>query len=446
MAFVPNIEEDRKKMLQTIGVNSINELIKVIPENVRLKGDLNLPEKLSEYEVYRYILELSSRNITASTHVCFMGGGAYDRFIPSIVQSIIERPEFRTAYTPYQAEVSQGTLQTMYEFQSMICNLTGMDVANASLYDGASALAEACLMSHAHNRKTHFLIAGTINPFFKRVMETICSGRELTFEYIIASDGTCDLEKLKNAVNEQTSAVIVQHPNPYGTLEEVHKIGQIAHNSNALYIAIVDMISLGILEAPSEYDADITVAEGQPLGIPMSFGGPYLGIFACKKDFVRKMPGRIAGITVDADGNRAYVLTLQTREQQIKREKATSNICTNQGLFMLAATVYMSIMGKNGIKEVAEQSLYKAHYLADNIIKIPGYRLSIQKPFFCDFLVETPVEPSIIINDAINYGFLAGIDTSKFPECKKGLLISVTEKRTKEEMDNFVNFLKKFAE
>lgn len=445
MAFVPNIDDDRKKMLETIGVDSFEELIKEIPENVRLKEKLNLPEKLSEYEVYRYLYELSSRNITASSHICFMGGGAYDRFIPAIVQSVIERPEFRTAYTPYQAEVSQGTLQAMYEFQSMICNLTGMDVSNASLYDGGSALAEACLMSYAHNRKSHFVIAGTINPFFKRVMETICAGKELTFEYIIASDGTCDLEKLENAVNEHTSAVIVQHPNPYGILEQVHKIGEIAHNKNAIYIAIVDMISLGILEAPSEYNADITVAEGQPLGIPMNFGGPYLGIFACKKDFVRKMPGRIAGITEDADGKRAFVLTLQTREQQIKREKATSNICTNQGLFMLAATVYMSIMGKNGIKEVAEQSLYKTHYLADKIVQIPGFKLAIDKPFFFDFLVETPVEPSIIINDAINYGILAGIDTSKFPECKKGLLISVTEKRTKEEMDNFVEYLKKFA-
>ncbi len=445
MAFVPSTDDDRQKMLEAIGVESFEQLISEIPVEIRTKSKLNLPEKLSELESFNYMSNLSSQNITASTHICFMGGGAYDRFIPAIVQSVIERPEFRTAYTPYQAEVSQGTLQAMYEFQSMVCDLTGMDVSNASLYDGASSLAEACLMSHAHNRKNHFIVAGSLNPFFKRVMETICSGKQLTFEYIIADDGTCDLDKLEQAINDKTSAVIVQHPNPYGTLEEVETISSIAHNKNALLIAIVDMISLGILQPPSEYNADIVVAEGQALGIPMNYGGPYLGIFACKKDFIRKMPGRIAGITEDTDGNHAYVLTLQTREQQIKRDKATSNICTNQGLFMLAATVYMTTMGKQGIKDVAEQSLQKTHYLAENISQISGFNLAVKKPFFCDFLVETPVEPSIIIQDAVQEGFLAGIDTSRYPECKKGILITVTEKRTKKEMDSFAKFLEQYA-
>lgn len=445
MAFVPNTDEDRRQMFELIGVKSFEELIEKIPEEIRFKGRLNLPEKLSEYEVVKLLSSYAESNKTASSHICFMGGGAYDRFIPAIVGMVLERPEFKTAYTPYQAEVSQGTLQAMYEFQSMICELTGMDVANASLYDGGSALAESCLLAHAHNRKKEILIAGTINPYYMQVIESICAGRELAFKVFADEYGTCDLNGLAAAISDQTSAVIVQHPNAYGTLEDVYEIEKIAHSKGALYIVSIDPISLGILEPPSGYNADIVVGEGQPLGIPMNYGGPYLGLFACKKEFVRKIPGRLSGITEDLDGNRSFVLTLQTREQQIKREKATSNICTNQGLFMLAATVYMTAMGKQGIKEVAEQSFQKAHYLAGKIAAISGFKTHTDKPYFCDFLVSTPVPPSEIILKAEEEGFLAGIDTSRFPECKQGLLISVTEKRTKEEMDNFVKLLSRFA-
>ncbi len=384
-------------------------------------------------------------NKSASSHVCFMGGGSYDHFIPSLIGTIMDRSEFKTAYTPYQAEVSQGTLQVMYEFQSMICALTGMDVANASLYDGGTALAEACLMTNAHTRKTEFLVAGTINPNYKLVIESICAGRGFSFKYFTLEDGTCDLKSLAENISDNTAGVIVQHPNAYGNLEDVFEIEKITHSRKALYIVSVDPMSLGILATPASYNADIVVGEGQPLGIPMSFGGPYLGIFATKLELVRKIPGRLSGVTVDSEGRKCYVLTLQTREQQIKREKATSNICTNQGLFMLSATIYMSLMGKEGIKEAAEQSFAKAHYFAEKVAQLPGYKLISNQAFFREFLLLTPVNPSIILEEAEKQGILGGIDTIRFPECKHGILIAFTEKRSKEEMDKYLQILSKFA-
>jgi glycine dehydrogenase subunit 1 len=299
-------------------------------------------------------------------------------------------------------------------------------------------------MANAHNKRKTVFYAGSINPLYKKVVSTICSGRKLQFHEFITQDGTCYTEALKKEISTEVSAIIVQQPNVYGNLEEVHEIEKIAHSNGALFIVSVDPISLGVLQAPGEYNADVVVAEGQSLGIPMSYGGPYLGIFAAKKEFVRKIPGRLSGVTKDSDGKRGFVLTLQTREQQIKREKATSNICTNQGLMMLAATVYMATMGKQGIKEVAEQCLQRAHYLATRIKEIPGFKLMSDKPFFKEFLVQTPVAPDVIINEAEKEGILAGIDTGRFDECQPGLLIAVTEKRSKEDMDKFVAFLKKF--
>ncbi len=445
MAFIPNTDQERQEMLDRIGVKSFDELIKAIPESVRLKKDLDLPPRLSEYEIIKLMDSYASKNITATSHVCFMGGGSYDHFIPSIVGSIVERPEFKTAYTPYQAEVSQGTLQAMYEFQSMICAITGMDVANASLYDGGSALAEACFLANAHNRRTEFLYAGSINPHYRQVADTITAGKNYTFKEYKNADGTCNHAELAANISDKTAAVIVQQPNAYGNIEDVLEIEKIAHAHKALFVVIVNPISLGILEAPGNYNADIVIGEGQSLGIAMSYGGPYLGLFACKNELVRKIPGRLSGMTEDLDGKRGFVLTLQTREQQIKREKATSNICTNQGLYMLAATVYMATMGKEGIKEVAYQSMQKAHYLAKEIAKIPGFKLFNDKPFFNEFMVKTPVAASEIISEGTKAGFLAGIDTSRFSDCLQGLLIAVTEKRTKDEMDAYVEFLKKFA-
>lgn len=446
MSFVPNTNDDRKIMFDAIGVKSFDELISNIPQNIRLNKDLDLPPQLSEYEAYKLLDKYSKMNATADTHVCYMGGGAYDHFIPAIVGSVLQKPEFRTAYTPYQAEVSQGTLQAMYEFQSMICTLTGMEVSNASIYDAASSLAEACLLAASQTKRKMIFVAGRINPNYLQTMKTMTEGQGIEFrEFIAAEDGSADLEALRNSIDSNVAAVVVQHPNYFGTLEEVHEIEKIAHENKSLFVVTVNPISLGLLEAPGNYNADVVVGEGQSLGIPLNFGGPYLGIFACKQEFIRKLPGRIVGVTEDEAGERCYVLTLQTREQQIKREKATSNICTNQGLFMLAATVYMESMGKQGIKDVAEQSFTRAHYLANKINEIDGFELANSRPFFNEFLINTLVAPSEIIKKGEENGFLAGVDVSRFVSTRKGLLIAVTEKRTKEEMDNFVEFLKTFA-
>jgi glycine dehydrogenase subunit 1 len=445
MNFVPNTDSERQEMLDKIGVSNFDQLISNIPESVRFNRSLDILPELSEYEALKLLNQYAKLNISADSHICFMGGGAYDHYIPAIVGSVLQKPEFKTAYTPYQAEVSQGTLQAMYEFQTMISELTGMDLSNSSLYDGGSALAEACFMSSAHNRKTEFLIAGQINPKYLQVTKTITYGKKLTFKEFISQESTCDLISLENAITNQTSAVIVQQPNFLGSLEDVHQIEKIAHSKGALFIVVAAPISLGILEAPGNYNADVVVGEGQSLGISLDFGGPYLGLFACKQEFVRKIPGRLSGLSQDLDGKRSFVLTLQTREQQIKREKATSNICTNQGLYMLAATVYMETMGKKGIKEVAEQSFQRAHYLAEKIGKIPGFKLVNKKPFFNEFLIETPVDADLIIDDGVQNGFLAGINIHDLLPSKKGLLIAVTEKRTQEELDSYIGFLTKFA-
>jgi glycine dehydrogenase subunit 1 len=314
------------------------------------------------------------------------------------------------------------------------------------MYDCGTSLAEACMMAHAHNKRSEIVYAGTVNPNYRNVVSGVTQGKKLTFKSAVSADGTCDLKALEEIVTDATSAVVIQTPNGYGTLEDVKAIEKIAHDKKCLFIVVTDMISLGILQAPGEYAADVVVAEGQTLGIPVSFGGPYLGIFAVKKALVRKMPGRVCGITQDTTGERGFVLTLQTREQHIKREHATSNICSNQGLMMLAATVYMATMGKRGIRETAELCLQKAHYCAESIKKIPGFKINADgKPFFSEFLVETPVPASEIISAGIKEGILAGIDTARFDDCKKGLLVAVTEKRSKAEIDKLVSFLKKFA-
>ncbi len=445
MPFIPNTDADRKKMLDTIGVKSFDELITAIPQNVRLDKELNLPPALSEYEVLKLLKNYAAKNTSIETHTCFIGGGAYDHFTPAIVGSVIERPEFKTAYTPYQAEVSQGTLQAIYEYQSMICQLTGMDISNASLYDGGMAFAEASLLAFRKNKSNEILLAGTINPHYIETANTINAGYNIEYKRFISDDGTCDLDALKSAISDKTAAVIVQQPNFLGNIEDVFEIEKIAHEHKALFIVVVNPITLGLLEAPANYNADIVIGDGQSLGLPLNYGGPYLGIFACKNDLQRMIPGRVAGITKDTEGTRGYVLTLQTREQHIRRDKATSNICTNQGLYMLAATVYMATMGKEGIKEVAEQSMLKAHYLADRIAQIQGFKINNAKPFFNEFLIITDKNHSDIINKGIDNGILAGLCTCKYADygVKSGILVAVTEKRTKEEMDNFIEFLKK---
>jgi len=448
MPFIPNTDADRQKMLERIGVKNFDELIEAIPQELRLKADLNLPPALSEFEAIKLLKNYASKNVSIETHSCFIGGGSYDHFTPSIVGSIIERPEFKTSYTPYQAEVSQGTLQSIYEYQSMICQLTGMDISNASLYDGGMSFAEAATVAFKKTNRKEILFAGTVNPNFIDAAKTLTDGYDLIFKNIISADGTCDLALLEKSVNENTAAVIVQQPNFLGNLEDVVEIEKITHANKSIFIVAVNPITLGLLEAPANYNADIVIGEAQSLGLPLNFGGPYLGIFACKNEFSRLMPGRVVGVTQDLDGKRGFVLTNQTREQHIRREKATSNICTNQGLYMLAATVYMATMGKEGIKEVAEQSMLKAHYLAENIAKINGFKINDAKPFFNEFLVESDsniikMSHSEIIEKAIEKNILAGLCTCKYKDSgvKSGILVAVTEKRTKEEMDAFVEFL-----
>jgi glycine dehydrogenase subunit 1 len=449
MPFIPNTEADIQKMLERIGVKTFDELIEAIPQEVRLKADLNLPPALSELEIINLMKKYANKNISIETHSCFIGGGAYDHFTPSIVGSIIERPEFKTSYTPYQAEVSQGTLQAIYEFQSMICQLTGMDISNASLYDGGMAFAEAAALASKKTNRKEIILAGTINPNYIETSKTINAGANLIYKNVISNDGTCDLTALANTVNENTAAVFVQQPNFLGNIEDVFEIEKIAHSHNSVFVTVVNPITLGALEAPANYNADIAIGDGQSLGLPLNFGGPYLGIFACKNELSRLMPGRVVGVTQDLEGKRGFVLTLQTREQHIRREKATSNICTNQGLYMLAATVYMATMGKEGIKEVAEQSMQKAHYLAEEIAQIPGFKINDSKPFFNEFLIETDENViknshSNIIEKAVEKGILAGLCTCKYKDygVKSGILVAVTEKRTKEEMDNYVDFLR----
>jgi len=430
-------------MLAAIGVQSFEDLLRDIPAEARFRGELPLPSVLSEYEAISTMRMASGKNIAANAYACYAGGGAYDHYVPAAIGTLISRSEFQTAYTPYQAEVSQGTLQTIYEFQSMICSLTGMDVSNASMYDGASSTGEACLLAATHTGRGEIIVAGPLHPQYMEVCRTLCEGREITVKTVYADGGVADPALLRTSISANTAAVIIQQPNFFGCIEDAREIGAIAHAAGALFIMAVDPVSLGILATPAECGADIVTGEGQGLGIPLSFGGPYVGIFAVKNDLLRKIPGRLSGMTIDRNGERGFVLTLQTREQQIKRERATSNICTNQGLFMLCATIYLSLVGKNGLREVSELSLQKAHYLAEKISAIKGFTMKFNKPFFKEFVVTTPVAPSLIIERLAGQNILAGIDLARFGD--SGLLIAVTEKRTRAEMDAFADALSQVA-
>ncbi|MFZ0389710.1 MAG: aminomethyl-transferring glycine dehydrogenase subunit GcvPA [Calditrichia bacterium] len=437
MAFIANSEKNRREMLQEIGIGSFEELIEYIPANLRLKENLEIPRALSELEITRLMQELSEKNVSG---VSFLGGGAYDHFVPAVVRHILWRSEFYTAYTPYQAEVSQGTLQSIYEYQSMIARLTGMEVANASMYDGGSALAESVLMASGHTRRKKVLIAENINPFYYDIIKTYTRDQQIELVGVPLQNGLLDQQKLAELLDEQTAAVVVQNPNYYGLIEELSGLGGRIHEKQALFIQFVDAVSLGILKTPGETGADIVVSEGQGFGNNLNFGGPYLGIFAARKSLIRKMPGRIVALTNDVDGRQAFVTTLQTREQHIRREKATSNICTNSQLCALAAAVYLSLLGRSGLQKTAKQCLQKSHYLAKEISKLPGFELKHSGHFFKEFVVKTPVEPKIIIDKLADRHIFAGIDLQKV-NMGEGLLVAVTEKRTREEMDRFVREL-----
>ncbi|MBC8313483.1 MAG: aminomethyl-transferring glycine dehydrogenase subunit GcvPA [Candidatus Cloacimonetes bacterium] len=442
MPFISNTDEQRKQMLKEIGVDTFADLLNGIPKEYFTKKSLNLSEPLSEMEIAAQISKLSEKNRNTNQIISFLGAGIYDHFVPAAVNYIISRPEFYSAYTPYQAEVSQGTLQFIYEFQTMICELTGMDVANASMYDGATAAAEAILMAIRHNRRKKILISDLIHPSWKEVIKTYTSSLDVAIDYISEKDGKIDIQELKNQIDESVSAVLVQTPNFLGCIEDMKSIDSIVHSDKkALLISAVDPISLMLFNAPSEYNADIVIGEGQVLGNAQNLGGPLLGFFTTKKNFARKMPGRIVGATHDKNGQKGYVLTLQTREQHIRRDNATSNICTNESLCALAATVYIALMGKKGLYEIAKQSTIKAHYLFDKICQLEGFEPANHSQFFKEFAVKTAEEPKEIIEKMKKNGFFAGIDLTPFGY-KNQMLIAVTEKRTKNEIDDYVNQLK----
>jgi glycine dehydrogenase subunit 1 len=444
MRYLPTTAREQRDMLATIGAGSIEDLLVRVPAKARLSRPLNLPPALAEMDLVRHMRALAARNGDADSMVCFLGGGSYDHDVPSPINHLVLRGEFFTAYTPYQPEASQGTLRTIYEYQSMIAELTGMDVANASIYDGASSLAEAALMAHATNGRTQLVIARGVNPLYRRVVDTYVDGPGLSVRDVPAPDGVADPDAVRALVGPKTAAVIVQSPNFYGCLEDVRALADVAHAAGALLVVASDPVNLGVLEAPGRLGADIVVGEGQGLGVPVSFGGPNLGVFATKKDLVRRMPGRLVGATVDLEGNRGFVLTLQTREQHIRRAKATSNICTNVALCALMATIYLSTLGKEGLRRVGTLSTAKAHYAADRLAAIPGVSLRFGAPFFKEFTVKLPKPPDRVVTRLARQGILAGVPLRTFDRTLRDcLLVAVTERRTREEIDRFADALAK---
>ena len=438
MPYISNTDRDRQVMFDKIGVKDFDELIHAIPEKFRLKEGLKLDEAMSELEITNKIKSQTCKNICTASVSSFLGAGVYDHFIPAAVDAIVSRPEFYSAYTPYQAEVSQGTLQFIYEYQTMICELTGMEIANASMYDGASAVAEAILMAVRKNKLEKAILPATLNPEFVKVIKAYTEGLDIELLTVPASGGVIDLKALQGMMDDTVGSVVLQTPNFFGNIEDAKAISELVHSSpRCLLIAAVDPIGLTILNAPAEYDADIVVGEGQALGNNMYMGGPLFGFFATKINMARQMPGRIVGGTLDVDGKRAFALTLQAREQHIRRAKATSNICSNQSLCTLAATVYMSLMGREGLKEAAIQSAQKAHYLADELTKIKGISLKYQAPFFKEFVILTPVPASEIIEKMLPKGIYAGVKLAE-----NELMIAVTEKKQKLELDEYVKAMK----
>ncbi|MBN2070673.1 MAG: aminomethyl-transferring glycine dehydrogenase subunit GcvPA [Candidatus Krumholzibacteriota bacterium] len=440
MSYVQNTDRDRKEMLGYIGVSSFDELIEPVARELRVKGDLKLGLPMSEAEVVSHCAALARRNSPASEMASFLGAGIYDRYIPATVRYVLSRSEFYTSYTPYQAEVSQGTLQAIYEYQTMITRLTAMDAANASMYDAATSLAESLLMACAIKRTDRVLVPAALSQRIRRVLESYSAGRHITIESIPwKDDGTVDLDEAERLLSEKAAAVILAQPNYFGLLEDASAVSSLAHGKGALLIALVDPVSLALVAPPGEYEADIAVGEGQSLGIPQSFGGPLLGFMATRKEYIRKCPGRLISATVDSEGKRGYVMTLQTREQHIRREKATSNICTNEGLCALAAAVYLSTMGDDGFREVALQSAAKSHRLYEMLSGLPGVTLPFGKQFFQEFVVRFDGPASRFLSRAKKSGILGGVSLEDdFPELGKGaVLVAVTEKRSLAELELF---------
>ncbi|HVK03092.1 MAG TPA: aminomethyl-transferring glycine dehydrogenase subunit GcvPA [Armatimonadaceae bacterium] len=446
MSYIPNTDADRAKMLEAIGVSSVSDLFAPIPDAIKEQADFSgVDPALDDISLKKHLIALSSKNAHMDAFPCYLGAGIYDHYIPPIVGHVTGRSEFYTAYTPYQPEVSQGVLQSIYEFQTLICQLTGMDVANASMYDGATALAEAAIMACDITKRKRVLLASSVHPAFRRTVETympMLAESVDTFSFDEAT-GSVDRAALDSALTDQTACVVVQQPNFFGAIEDLQALADAAHAKGALLITVVDPISLGLLETPGACGVDIVVGEGQGLGCYPAFGGPLLGLFACRREYVRRIPGRIVGGTVDGEGTRAYTMTLRTREQDIRRETATSNICTNQALFALAATVYLAAMGKTGIGQVANLCVQKAHYAQKAVCALPGFEPLFSAPFFKEFAVRCPEDPAAINKRLLEAGIIGGLPLGKeYPGLENAMLLCVTEQRTKAEIDALVEALR----
>jgi glycine dehydrogenase subunit 1 len=436
--YLPMTEADKKAMLETIGVNSVDELFSDIPEKVRFKGEYNIKAAKSETSLMKELFQMASRNADLKTNVSFLGAGVYDHYMPVIVDHVISRSEFYTAYTPYQPEISQGELQAIFEFQTMICELTGMDVANSSMYDGGTALAEAAMLSAAHTKRKKILVSGAVHPESKEVLKTYAKGQYLEVIEVPVNNGITDIEALKGLASDEIAAVIVQYPNFFGRIEPLKELEEIVHSNKSLFVVSSNPLSLGVLTPPGKFGADIVIGDAQPFGIPTAFGGPHCGYFAVTNKLMRKVPGRLVGQTQDDQGRRGFVLTLQAREQHIRRDKATSNICSNQALNALAASVAMTALGKKGVREMAAANLQKAHY-AKTAFKEAGFEIVYDGHSFNEFVVKLN-KPVKEINQALlQKGIIGGYDLGRdYPELANHMLIAVTEQRLKEEIDTLV--------
>jgi glycine dehydrogenase subunit 1 len=443
MDFTQITEDEQRTMLEAIGAGSLEDLFAPIPQEQRLRGQLDLPRGCSEMGLLAELESLAGRNRPTSEQVCFLGCGAYDHFVPTVVDHLATRGEFLTAYTPYQAEASQGTLQAFYEFQTMICQITGMGVANASLYENASAVAEAVLMAQSATGRPRVLISSTCHPDTLQTLTTYAVPQGITVSRLAHDKGLTNAGVLRAALDETVMAVVVQFPNFFGLLEDLEDIIQAAHDAGALAIVSFDPLCAGVYRRPGDFGADIVVGEGQALGIPLQYGAPYLGFMAAREKFLRKMPGRVVGVAHDAEGSRGFCLVLQTREQHIKRARATSNVCTNQGLMAVRAAVYLAAVGKTGLPKVASLCLDKAHYAAGAIAGLDGYALKFAGPFFKEFVVQTTRDVDAVLATCRRKGILAGVPLGRwFEEMKDCFAVAVTEKRTRKEIDALVEALR----
>ena len=439
MPYIYNTPEDQQEMLQAIGATSLDELFHDVPKALQLDRPLDLPRALSELELAQHMASLANQNTAAGQSLCFLGGGSYDHFVPAVVDSLASRGEFYTSYTPYQPEVSQGNLQAMFEYQTLICQLTGMDVSNASLYDGGSAAVEGVLLSVSVTRRRKVVVPQSVHPEYRDILRTYFANLDAELVEVAAEDGTTNLAELSAAVDDQTACVLIQHPNFFGGLEELEAVVQVAHDAGALVVQAFDPIILGVLKRQCDYGVEVVLAEGQSRGTPMLYGGPYLGIMACNEKFVRRLPGRIAGQTTDRRERRCWVLTLQTREQHIRRGKATSNICTNQGLFALRAAIYLAVMGPAGMREVSELCLQKAAYAKQLLEKSDRFSIAFSGPTYKEFVVrDSSGQVPELLAASLEQGILAGVPLGTwYPGLTDCFLVAVTEKRTQAEIDRW---------